>query len=366
MPACIARFWWRPNHQKSEFVMRKSLLLLLAALAALLLAPLTASAQTTPVTVSFDGLEPLGASSVYEGWLIIDGAPQSTGTFDVDADENMVNAKTRAVENAESATAYVLTIEPANDPDPAPAPTHLLAGDFTDGIASLTVGHPAALGTDFSQAAGEYILATPTTATDDDNLSGVWFLDPTGASGPAASLRVPTLPDGWSYEGWVVIDGTPVSTGRFADVAAADDFNGFSGPDAGPPFPGEDFVANAPAGLSFPTDLSGRTVVISVEPAPDDSPAPFALKPLVGQVPSDVQPATPQALGLGPVAVSGTATLTTAATGSGDAASSSDDAASGEPQELAFTGTETWILAAGAVMLIAAGSAFVMTSRRHA
>ena len=56
---------------------------------------------------------------------------------------------------------------------------------------------------------------------------------------------------------------------------------------AGPPFPGEDFLTNAPAGLSFPTDLAGGTAVISVEPEPDDSSAPFTLKPLVGPIPAD-------------------------------------------------------------------------------
>ena len=55
----------------------------------------------------------------------------------------------------------------------------------------------------------------------------------------------------------------------------------------GPPFPGEDLVANAPAGFTFPTNLQSGTIVISVEPIPDNSAAPFALKPLVGGVPSD-------------------------------------------------------------------------------
>ena len=41
---------------------------------------------------------------------------------------------------------------------------------------------------------------------------------------------------------------------------------------------------NAPAGLSFATDLSGGMVVISVEPVPDNSSAPFAIKPLVGMI----------------------------------------------------------------------------------
>ena len=55
----------------------------------------------------------------------------------------------------------------------------------------------------------------------------------------------------------------------------------------GPNYPGEDFLVNAPDGLEFPTDLRGAAVVISIEPSPDDSAAPFFLKPLFDQVPED-------------------------------------------------------------------------------
>jgi hypothetical protein len=72
--------------------------------------------------------------------------------------------------------------------------------------------------------------------------------------------------------------------GNMADNAAP-----FSGPLPGPPFPGEDFIINAPAGLTFPTNLSGGMAVISVEPYPDNSPAPFLLKPLVRPIPNPAQ-----------------------------------------------------------------------------
>jgi hypothetical protein len=52
-------------------------------------------------------------------------------------------------------------------------------------------------------------------------------------------------------------------------------------------FPGEDFLENAPAGLTFPTDLAGGVAVISIEPDPDNSTDPFTLKPLVGNIPAD-------------------------------------------------------------------------------
>ena len=42
---------------------------------------------------------------------------------------------------------------------------------------------------------------------------------------------------------------------------------------------------NAPEGLTFPLDLSGKKLVISVEPNPDTSPDPSPIKPLIGVVP---------------------------------------------------------------------------------
>jgi len=261
------------------------------------------------VSFEFTGLEPLGDNAVYEGWLIIDGAPVSTGRFNLDDAGAMVyDGDPAPVENAATATAVVLTIEPADDPDPAPSVTHVLAGDPDGTTAQLTIGHPAALGTDFADAAGIYVLATPTTSDTSDELSGVWFI---GLEGGAASqgLDLPTLPDGWAYEGWTVIDGQPLSTGRFTDPAGADDADTFSGPDGGPAFPGEDFVANAPDGLTFPVELFGSTVVISVEPEPDDGPTPFALKPLVHEVPAGIGDHEVQDMGAGPAAPSGVATL---------------------------------------------------------
>ncbi len=290
--------------------MNKKLLLVAGAtLASTLAVPVSASAEpgSEAVELSFEGLEPLAADLVYEGWLIIDGAPESTGTFNIDADGDIVVIDDVDVANADASTAFVLTLEPADDPDPAPSTTHILAGDFEDGVAPLSLDHPAALGVDLSEAAGSFIVATPTTAATDDDRSGVWFLDPTG---PAPSLDLPTLPDGWAYEGWAVIDGVPVSTGRFLDASGPDDFSGFSGPDGGPPFPGEDFIQNAPDGLTFPTDLTGATIVISVEPSPDDSTAPFALKPLVAEVPASLAVGTSQELSAGPATITGVATLT--------------------------------------------------------
>jgi len=245
------------------------------------------SANSQTVTLDINGLEDLGANYQYEGWLIVSGMPVTTGTFTVDAN-GMLSQTVFGVNISDliNATTFVLTIEPIPDPDPLPSSTHILAGNFTNFDAPLSVGHPAALGDDYLSIDGKYILATPTNGPFTDELSGLWFMDVKNAPPPDVGLTIPTLPAGWKYEGWAVISGMPLTTGTFTAVDMADEADPFSGPNPGPPFPGEDYLVNAPAGLTFPTDLSGMTAVISIEPDPDNSTAPFLLKPLVGDIPS--------------------------------------------------------------------------------
>lgn len=263
---------------------------------------------TARLSLDLTGLEALGDDFVYEGWIIVDGAPVSTGTF-----SSVTFPQTFNVDAAQlkKATKFVLSIEPKVDPDPAPAATKILAGDFSG--KSAAVSSIGIVG-DFSAASGKYILATPTDTDDSNEASGVWFLDNTNAPPPVAGLTLPLLPDGWKYEGWAVIGGQPITTGTFTKVAATDDAAPFSGPVALPSpngadgfFPGEDFLLNAPAGITFPTDLKGATIVISVEPSPDNSPAPFTLKPLAHVVPGNAANHTVIDMGTGPVvSLSGT------------------------------------------------------------
>ena len=246
------------------------------------------------LSLDISGLEDLGSDYAYEGWIIVDGAPVSTGVFDVSSNGALSQTSFDVdAEQLAAATAFVLSIEPSPDSDPAPAATKLLSGSFSGNSASVTVDEQMG---DFSNAAGVFFLRTPTDETGTNNGNdefGVWFGNP-GAP-PTAGLNLPTLGAGWIYEGWVVGDGDlPLSTGTFTAFDTQDDFNGFSGAEntVGPPIPGEDFFLNAPSGETFPLDVRGRTVVISVEPVPDNSPAPFAAKPLVGTAGQETAPAT--------------------------------------------------------------------------
>lgn len=248
------------------------------------------------LVLSFKGVETLSNGYHYEGWALINGKPVTTGKFNVDASGAVVDLSGKGIENGEfktglklrEATAIVLTIEPAGDKDTVPTATHVLAGDVSGRSANLTVGHRLALGDSFGNASGKYILATPTDGDGTNETSGIWFLDLT-SGGPTQGLRLPTLPPGWAFEGWVVISGKPVTTGRFVNPGAADLSAPYSGPQSAPPFPGEDFLRNAPAGLTFPVDISGGLAVISLEPDPDDSPGPFTLKPLVEGIPASAR-----------------------------------------------------------------------------
>ena len=253
----------------------------------------SAARQAAPaeLTLSFTGLEDLGPNWAYEGWLIVDGAPVSTGIFAVDSSGKPSGTRfTVDVSDLSKVSAFVLTIEPAPDSDPGPSAVHVLGGDFVNGAARLSAGHVAALGDAFTGAASQYILAAPSGGASGSYQTGIWWLDP--AAGPGPTLDLPALPAGWVYEGWVVGPDGPISTGRFTSASGADSDGAgpTGGPKATPPFPGQDFVNPA-------LDLtSGYAAVISIEPEPDNSTAPFAFKPLVDSVIDDVGEGVLQAM----------------------------------------------------------------------
>jgi hypothetical protein len=262
----------------------------LALILTLALAPAAMAGEEVFVSLEANGLEPLPAGFAYEGWLIVNGSPVSTGLFGIDASGQAHPGHVRvSVDSADAVEAFVLSIEPVPDADPAPSAVKLLGGAFSGGTAVATIDHAAALGTDLSTASGSYILAAPSGGEGADYRNGIWFLDP---SGPSATLELPALPESWVYEGWVVGPDGPISTGRFGMPDGPDsDLGGLgSGPHGTPPFPGQDLIHP-------PMDLTGGyAAVISVEPVPDTSTAPFTLKPLVDGTIDDVGMGTLQGL----------------------------------------------------------------------
>ncbi|MRH99380.1 hypothetical protein GH721_02445 [Kriegella sp. EG-1] len=245
----------------------------------------TPTPSTSNLTVNLSGLEDLGSAYLYEGWVIVNGSPVSTGTFSVDSNGNLSQTQFEMdTQVLSEATTFVLSIEPNPDPSPTPADTKIFVGDFDGNTANLGTGTVAPT---FESLSGKFVIAAPTgTGAENEMYSGIWFLD--NSSGSAvAGLELPELEAGWKYEGWVVVDGVPLTTGTFTSVEGTDEAAPFSGANPGPMYPGEDFLQNAPDDVVFPTDVRGKVAVISIEPFPDNSPAPFTLKPLAGMIAED-------------------------------------------------------------------------------
>jgi len=262
---------------------------LVGVLAALVPASASASSDRHKLLIGAKDLPRL-SGALYEAWIVKGDRKLSAGVFNVREQPHGQLVRLRAPIDPARADMIVVTIEPDPDPDPGPSAVAILAGEPHRHFAVLRFP------IDLRRAAGSFILATPTDDDPANEAAGVWFLDPAG--GPAPSLSLPQPPAGWVFEGWGVTQGTPLTTGRFTSVAGSDLASPFSGPNPGPPFPGEDFVARLPASVVPPVNLAdGRsTVVITVEPdigrQDPTGDGPFSIKPLAGAVPADASPGT--------------------------------------------------------------------------
>jgi len=243
------------------------------------------------LSLNVNNLPDLGDNYVYEGWIIVEDFPISTGTFTINDDGNPVPSAFNLDEDQVfEADEFRITIEPSPDNDENPSGVVILAGDFDGNSAGLNIDHSAALGADFSDVSGSYVLQTPTDGPGTNEFSGVWWLtDAFGINLPSLT-SLPDLPSEWRYEGWAIIEDRYVSTGKFDSATGSDDENQYSGVDNAPAFPGEDFLYNSPSDLNFPADLSGETLIISVEPNLDLGPGPFSIQPLVASVPNTPTP----------------------------------------------------------------------------
>lgn len=163
------------------------------------------------------------------------------------------------------AKSYLVTIENGDQEPTKPSATIILNGTVAKGNV-----WPLTFPIDLTKVSGSYLLATPTNGPATNETSGIWFLKIAGNSHEQASLNLPVAPAGWVYEGWVTTDNANLTTGRFTNPAEKDGFSNYSGPRAYPPFPGEDFLTNAPTDQSviFPLNLAdGQSkVTIGLEP----------------------------------------------------------------------------------------------------
>jgi hypothetical protein len=264
-------------------------LALVAVLVALLPASANASSSRNPLLIAAKDLPRL-SGALYEGWVVKGDRKLSAGTFNVRERPHGQLVLLRAPIDPARADMIVVTIEPVPDADPGPSAVAILAGKPHRHLAVLRFP------IDLRGVAGSFILATPTDDNPANETAGVWFLDPT--AGPGPSLSLPQPPAGWVFEGWGVTQGTPLTTGRFTSVSGPDLARPFSGPNPGPPFPGEDFLRGLPAGVVPPVNLADGSsmIVLTVEPdiggQDPTGPGPFSIKPLVAAVPAGASPGT--------------------------------------------------------------------------
>jgi hypothetical protein len=254
------------------------------------------AADEVTLALAAEGLAMLDSTYKYEAWLFDGDDYQSLGKFDVLSDGSLEPSTFKATESQMAvAKQVVISIEPADDPDPAPAVSKVLAGDLDAEGAELNISHPKAVGIDFTAAQGKFMLATPTTGGDDLSEQGIWWIDPDAGDELAPGLVLPSLPPGWKYEGWVQDETGPESTGKFLRVDEADeDGAGHTAGTGGepPPFPGRDFI-DPPRILTI-----GHIALVSLEPVPDPANGKFGAKVLMKDITPDVYPATQTAMNI--------------------------------------------------------------------
>ncbi len=268
------------------------------------------------IQLQFDvtGLTPLQDGYHYQGWAKVGFEFIHGESFNITESGSFTNTAGQLIQKSfilpvdlTEATIVFITIEDKRDADDDPSDTVVLAGDVTGFGATLTTSHSMAIGSTFAGETGEFSLFTLSDGTNLDETSGVWFATgPTGNLVPGLTLM--TLPDGWTYEGWVDTGSALLSTGAFISNSDVDLGRLYSFPDV-PAFPGEDFLINAPDGESFPADLSDAQVYITIEPFPDDTSDPFGIRILEGQLPGSPQTGTTYSLSSVSVGPSGTASI---------------------------------------------------------
>jgi hypothetical protein len=254
--------------------------------------PATLGAETNATrTLNLDlKLQPL-AQGHYQAWISHEDQTESLGAFKpTDSGAQTLDGDTFAPQvTIATGDKFFVTIEAADTVTDSPSKTIILSGNV-DQQNQATLNFNAI---DLSQAAGSFLLATPTDNGADPK-SGIWFAAADDSKLGNPSLRLPAAPTGWKYEGQVVYKGVAVEVGRFSQPDKADEFNMFTpNPQNTPNVPGEDFLQKAPGqlGMDFPVDLSTGEwkVVVSLEPDQDGHDPTgtdtFFLQPLSADIP---------------------------------------------------------------------------------
>jgi len=230
------------------------------------------------VIAVFEGLRTLPQEvGIYGLWITSTDDVGFLGTFNinesgqtVDRDGNLIERFTTPEVNLAKALSVVVTVELFNSDPESPSGNVLLQGPFSEGVAQMSVPIPNAI----ESAAGTYRVQTPTDGPNTNEASGVWAIDAEGNP----TLDLPEATAGYVYEHFIYIEGREIIMGRFNVADELDSINPYIDDLFPPPqVPGDDFLKNDPAGLDFPTNLSGSRLIVTLEPRVLDSILPSQL-----------------------------------------------------------------------------------------
>jgi hypothetical protein len=251
--------------------------------------------------ISIKNLPSIPESMIYVGWFVNDNIDPLTNkkyipyrlfVKELQSDNSVSFQSELPLKVLQEAQYFLLTAEydsVANDSGLTPGAIRIMKGSLVQGNADLSIGEQVFKFNNPEKVF--FTLSTPTDGNNTNEVSGVWFIDSLDAGGPRAGLILPELYTGWIYEGWVEInDSILISTGKFSNPSSPDEINRFGSTGSGYTFPGEDFLINAPLGLTFPTDLSNAKVYVSIEynNGLSFSEAPF-IKILSATIPANAQ-----------------------------------------------------------------------------
>jgi hypothetical protein len=237
-----------------------------------------------------DAMPSLQEGAVYQAWARVSGDWQAVARFNYDEQGRLVDEAGRLRANTfvsefdmQPATEFLVSIEGRRAVALAPSITQILLGSLQGNGATLTFSSAVV---DLTGVVANYTIGTPTDSDSGNESFGIWLGTP-GTYAPA--MVAPTLGEGWTYELWAELSSGTVSLGRFDGPSERDSAAPFSSQAETFSVPGESFVMNAPAGVTFPLSVGGLEVFITVEPEPDETgPTPFGLRIQEATIPNGV------------------------------------------------------------------------------
>jgi len=282
--------------------------------------------QISKIEVQISGLNSPGDSVWYECWLMwqtgegdnVKNVYESIGLLTEKSNDSYSNTFKVNPGYLQQMLNLVITMEEDTYPgyrlepngtsfDTVKGPSNykIIAAKTTANSGNFDVGNEIILDFDFESAQAKYFLDTPTDTMNTNLKRGLWFVnldsafseikDSTGTVvGIDTTIKringldLPELPEDWLYEGLIVFGSDTISMGTFTNPIGADDSSKYgAGMASGYKFPGEDFINNPPSGVTFPSDLSGSEVFVTIiAPHPEKANNPLTLVPFKTTIPT--------------------------------------------------------------------------------